>query len=100
MRHCRCEDLLTALTNRLLAVPAPILPVVQPVPAVAVRAVLDADIKFNGFSNECLQDWLQLVNRKALAENWGDDDKRRAAINSLFGKALTWQEEIGNHLLP
>lgn len=38
-------------------------------------------------------------NRKALAENWGDDDKRRAAISSLVGKALTWQEEIGNHLL-
>ncbi|EFX67803.1 hypothetical protein DAPPUDRAFT_330693 [Daphnia pulex] len=42
---------------------------------------------------------MQTVNRKALAENWGDDDKRRAAISSLFGKALTLQEEIGNHLL-
>ncbi|KAI9553751.1 hypothetical protein GHT06_019003 [Daphnia sinensis] len=65
------QDLLTVLTNRLLAVPAPIPPVVQPVPAVAVRAVLDADIKFTGSSNECLQDWLQLVNRKQLPNESG-----------------------------
>lgn len=60
-----------------------------------VRAILDMDVKYSGSTNESLQDWLQLVNRKALAENWGDGDKRRAAISSLFGKALTWQEEIG-----
>ena len=26
--------------------------------------------------------------------NGGDDFKQRAAISSLFGKAITWQEEI------
>ncbi|KAI9550771.1 hypothetical protein GHT06_004558 [Daphnia sinensis] len=90
------QDLLTALTNRILAVPVvgpPAAPV--PPPAAIIRATLDTDVKFSGATEEMLQDWLQLVNRKALAENWGDAEKRRAAISSLSGKALTWQEEIG-----
>lgn len=93
------QDLLTALTNRLLAAP-PAIPVVAPVPAqaVAIRVTLDTDVKYSGSTDESIQDWLQLVNRKALAENWGDVDKRRAAISSLFGKALTWQEEIGANI--
>ncbi|KAK4035899.1 hypothetical protein OUZ56_027978 [Daphnia magna] len=93
------QNLLTALTNRLLAVPAPGPPVVPPVPTVVVRAVLDVDVKYSGSTGESIQDWLQMVNRKALAENWVDGDKRRAAISSLFGKALTWQEEIGVNLI-
>ncbi|KAK4017340.1 hypothetical protein OUZ56_032287 [Daphnia magna] len=93
------QDLLTNLANRLLAAPAAI-PVVAPVPAqaVAIRATLDTDVKYSGSTDESIQDWLQLVNRKALAENWGDVDKRRAAISSLFGKALNWQEEIGANI--
>lgn len=90
------QDLLTALANRILAVPVvgpPAAPV--PPPAAIIRATLDTDVKFSGATEEILQDWLQLVNRKALAENWGDAEKRRAAISSLSGKALTWQEEIG-----
>ena len=97
------QDVMTALANRLLAAPAPA-PVVVPAPAPAVpvapvRAVLDPEVKFSGCVTESVTDWLQLVNRKALAENWGDDVKRRAAISTLFGKALTWQEEIGVNLL-
>ncbi|KAK4030888.1 hypothetical protein OUZ56_024274 [Daphnia magna] len=66
------QDLLTALANRLLAAPAAI-PVVASVPsqAVAIRATLDTDMKYSGSTDDLIQDWLQLVNRKALAENWG-----------------------------
>lgn len=81
-----------ALTNRLLAAPPPFPPVVPPAPAVGVHAFLNVDVKFTGSTNEFLQDLLQMVNRKALAENWGDDNMRRVAIGSLFGNALTWQE--------
>ena len=35
-----------------------------------------------------------LSTEKEFTENWGDDFKQRAAISSLFGKAITWQEEI------
>lgn len=93
---------MTALANRLLAAPAPAQVVVPAlalaVPVAAVRAALDLEVKFSGCVTESLSDWLQLVNRKALLENWGDDVKRRAAISTLFGKALTWQEEIGTNL--
>ncbi|XP_045023368.1 uncharacterized protein LOC123467561 [Daphnia magna] len=63
------QDVLTALANRLLAAPvvaAPVNPV--PAPAVAIRTTLDSDVKYSGSKDESLQDWLQLVNRKALAE--------------------------------
>lgn len=93
------QDVLTALANRLLAAPvvaAPVNPV--PAPAVAIRTTLDSDVKYSGSKDESLQDWLQLVNRKALAEGWQDADKRRAAISSLYGKALTWHEEIGTNI--
>ncbi len=93
------QNFLTAWTNRLLAVSTPFQPVVPPVPAVVVRAVLDVDVKYSGSTGESIQHWLQMVNRKVLAENWIDGDKRRAAISSLFGKALTWQEEIEVNLI-
>ncbi|KZS02619.1 Uncharacterized protein APZ42_000268, partial [Daphnia magna] len=64
-------------------VAAPVNPV--PAPAVAIRTTLDSDVKYSGSKDESLQDWLQLVNRKALAEGWQDADKRRAAISSLYG---------------
>lgn len=97
------QDVLTALAARLLAAPAPAppppaVPAANAAPA-PVRVVLDPDVRYSGSNGESVNDWLQLVNRKALAENWGDDDKRRAAISSLFGKALTWQEEIGVNIL-
>ncbi|XP_045036887.1 uncharacterized protein LOC116935801 [Daphnia magna] len=59
------QDLLTALANRILAVPVvgpPAAPV--PPPAAIIRATLDTDVKFSGATEEILQDWLQLVNRK------------------------------------
>ena len=97
------QDFMTALANRLLAAPAPapvVVPALAPtVPVAAVRAVLDPEVKFSGCVSESLYDWLQLVNRKALAENWRDDVKRRAAISTSFGKVLTWQEEFGVNLL-
>ncbi|KZS20857.1 Uncharacterized protein APZ42_012348 [Daphnia magna] len=93
------QDVLTALANRLLAAPAAAVPVVAaPAPAAIIRTTLDSDIRYAGSDNESLQGWLQLINRKALAEGWQDADKRRAAISSLFGKALTWHEEIGINL--
>ncbi|KAI9555914.1 enzymatic polyprotein [Daphnia sinensis] len=97
------QHVLTALAARLLAAPAPAppppaVPAANAAPA-PVRVVLDPDVRYSGSNEESVNDWLQLVNRKALAENWGDDDKRRAAISSLFGKALTWQEEIGVNIL-
>ncbi len=90
---------MAALAYRLLAFPAPA-PVVVPapvpaVPVAAIHAVLNQKVKFLGCVTEYLSDWLQLVNRKALAENWGDNVKRRAAISTLFGKVPTWQKEIG-----
>ena len=67
------QDFMTALGNRLLAAPAPA-PVVVPahapaVPVAAVRVVLDPEVKFSGCVTESVPDWLQLVKRKALAEN-------------------------------
>lgn len=94
------QDLLTALKNRLLAPPAiapAIVPAVVPAiaPVAAVRVVLDSEVKYSGSVGDTFQEWRQAVNRKALAENWDDGDTRRAAVSSLFGQALTWQEEIG-----
>ncbi|KAK4021403.1 hypothetical protein OUZ56_003320 [Daphnia magna] len=90
------QDVLTTLANRLLAVPAAAVPIIPaPAPAAIIRTTLDPDIKYTGSNGESLQDWLQLVNRKALAEGWQNADRRRAAISSLFGKAITWNEEIG-----
>ncbi|KZS06632.1 Uncharacterized protein APZ42_029854 [Daphnia magna] len=88
------QDVLTALTNRLLAAPAVAAPA-NPIPAPTIRTTLDPDIKYSGSNDESLRNWLQLINRKAPTEGWQDADKRRAAISSLFGKALTWHEEIG-----
>jgi hypothetical protein len=67
------QDFMAALANRLLASPAPA-PVVVPahapaVPVAAVRVVLDPEVKFSGCVTESVPDWLQLVKRKALAEN-------------------------------
>ena len=86
---------MTAPAPAPVVVPAP----VPAVPVAAVRAVLDPEVKFSGCVSESLYDWLQLVNRKALAENWRDDVKRRATISTSFGKVLTWQEEFGVNLL-
>ena len=58
-------------------------------------ARLDTGIRYSGTTAESLSDWLQVVNQKGVVENWGDAEKRRAAIASLYGPALTWQEEVG-----
>ncbi|EFX75860.1 hypothetical protein DAPPUDRAFT_107539 [Daphnia pulex] len=63
------QNFLTALTNRLLAVPAPFQPVVPPVPAVVVQAVLDVDVKYSRSTGESIQDWLQMANRK-MCRRW------------------------------
>ena len=82
---------MAALANLLTAGP-----VVAPVgPAVPVPVTLDDGVKYSGGSSESLTEWLQLINRKATTQHWGDDERRRAAIGSLYGQALTWHDEIG-----
>ena len=51
-----------------------------------------------GYSGSFIEEWLQLINQKAAVEYWGDTEKRRAAVASLRGEALTWQDEVGNHI--
>lgn len=84
---------MTALANQINAAPAA--PVVQQGPAVLPLVALDPSIKYSGSSGESVADWLQLINRKAVLANWGGAERRLAAIGSLYGQALTWQEEIG-----
>ncbi len=85
------QNVLTALANRVAVGP--------PGPAIPPPIALDVGIKYSGSPSESLTEWLQLVNRKASLERWGDDEKRRAAIGTLYGQALTWQDEIGLHLV-
>lgn len=93
------QDVLMTLANRLLTLPATAMPIISaPALATIIRTTLDSDIKYAGLNGESLQDWWQLIKRRALAEGWQHVDKSRAAISSLFGKALTWQEEIGINL--
>ena len=56
---------------------------------------LGAEVVYSGSPIESIVDRMQLVNKKATAENWGDDEKQRLAAYSLSGVALTWQENIG-----
>ena len=85
------QNVLAALANLVTAGP-----VVAPVgPAVPVPVTLDVGVKYSGGSSESLTEWLQLINRKATTQHWGDDERRRAAIGSLYGQALTWHDEIG-----
>lgn len=55
------QDVLTALTNRLLAAPAVAAPA-NPIPAPTIRTTLDPDIKYSGSNDESLRNWLQLIN--------------------------------------
>ena len=83
---------LAALTGLVLAPPAP-------APAVPVQAFIGPEVKYSGLDGECFAEWLQHINRKALAENWPDDVKRRVAGTTLCGAALTWNDEIGVHIV-
>ena len=90
------QNVLQALANQINNGPAP-----APVPfgpAPLAPAKLDLSVRYSGSANESISDWLQLINQKAVAENWGDAEKRRAAVASLCGQALTWQDEIGNRI--
>ncbi|KAK4027931.1 hypothetical protein OUZ56_017071 [Daphnia magna] len=79
------QDVLTALANRLLTVPAAAVPIIPALaPTAIIRTKRNSDIKYEGLNGESLQDWLQLINRKALAESWQNVDKRREAMSSLF----------------
>ncbi|XP_045033422.1 uncharacterized protein LOC116936235 [Daphnia magna] len=97
------RTVLPSLAARLLAAPVPApLPPAAPGTNVVhspARVLVDPEERYSGSTGESVNDWLQLVNRKALAENWGNGDKRRVAISSLFVKAPTWKEEIGNNIL-
>lgn len=89
-------DTLAALAGRIANMPPPPpLPAPPPV-AAQMQATLGTDVVYSG--SESVIDWLQLVNRKATSENWNDDQKKRAAIGSLTGPALTWHEQIGINL--
>ena len=91
------QNVLQALANQINNGPAP-----APVPfgpAPLAPAKLDLSVRYSGSANESISDWLQLINQKAVAENWGDAEKRRAAVASLCGQALTWQDEIGNRIV-
>ena len=89
------QAVLVALANQLNNAPVPA-PAPAPMgPAPLAPARLDPGIRYSGTTAESLLEWLQVVNQKAVVENWGDAEKRRAAIASLYGPALTWQDEVG-----
>lgn len=96
----RLADTLTALAGRVMAAPVPAQPAVAPVvPLPAPIAVsMGSAVRYSGAKDESLTEWLEQINRKALEENWGDNEKRRAAASSLYGAAQTWNEEIGTPL--
>ena len=63
-----------------------------------VRVKMEAGEQFSGAKGESVIEWIGKVNRRAIAETWTNDEKRRAAIGALQGNALTWHEVIGtNH---
>lgn len=51
---------------------------------------------YSGTANDSLADWLSILNRTAVAENWNDDVKRQVAIGKLSGPALQWHDLSGN----
>ena len=85
------QNVLAALANLVMA--GPVVALVGP--AVPVPVILDVVVKYSGDSSESLTEWLQLINRGATTQHWGEDERRRAAIGSLCGQALTWHDEIG-----
>ena len=91
------QDVLDQLVARIVAQPAPAPQVNVPAPAaVPVRAILGAELGYDGKKGDAVVTWLQRVNQKALAEGWADADTLRAAIGALSGKALDWQAGIGH----
>ena len=55
--------------------------IVVPPPGAQARGpvTLGAEVVYSGSPAESIVDWLQLVNRKATTENWGNDEKQRVA---------------------
>ena len=53
-----------------------------------VRAIMPKDVHYSGSRTECYETWLGKINPTAVAEQWNDNDRRRAAIGTLRGTAL------------
>ena len=60
-----------------------------------VRAIMPKDVHYSGSRTECYETWLGKINQTAVAEQWNDNDRRRAAIGTLRGTALKWHEQFG-----
>ena len=54
---------------------------------------------FHGNKDECLTEWLALLNRVAVAEQWDDANKRRVAVSKLAGLAAQWHDQTGHDLV-
>ena len=76
------QAVLVALANQLNNAPVPAPAPASMGPAPLAPARLDPGIRYSGTTAESLLEWLQVVNQKAVVENWGDAEKRRAAIAS------------------
>ncbi len=90
------QGVLDKLVRRVVAPPPANVVHVHPPPAAAVRAILGADLGYDGTKGEAVVTWLKRVNQKAQAEGWTDADTLRAAKGALTGKALEWQDGIGH----
>ena len=89
------QNALNLITNRLEggAPAVQAVPTAPVVPAVVPR--METSVKFEGLPTESVAEWVQLINRKAAAEAWTNAQKRQAAIGTLGGNALTWQDCVG-----
>lgn len=68
--------------------PGPIIP--APLP----RLRIDRSVQFDG-AEESLDSWLEAIQRASELEEWNDDQRRRVAIGTLRGDAVTWHESVG-----
>ena len=46
-----------------------------------------------------MTEWLALLNRVAVAEQWDDANKRRVAVSKLAGLAAQWHDQTGHDLV-
>ena len=68
------QAVLVALANQLNNAPVPAPAPMGPAPLAPAR--LDPGIRYSGTTAESLPEWLQVVNQKAVVENWGENVER------------------------
>jgi hypothetical protein len=85
--------LLQQLTQRLAGVGGGPPPNVQP-----IVAEMEAGVSFSGEPTESVMEWLNKIEARAVAKNWPDEAKKRAAQSTLVGRARTWDLAAGQAL--